>query len=166
MIAQDAPGMELILWRHADAGEPVEASELDLARRLTTRGRKQAQRVAGWLAMRLPERYLLLSSPAQRTLETARALTDRIRIDERLSPGASAADVLAAAGWPHPSEGRSRVVVVVGHQPCLGEAAALALAASPTGWPLKKGGLFWLIARADASERPVMLRAAITPDLA
>lgn len=165
MNRRDAPLMELILWRHADAGEPIEEPEHDAARRLTARGQKQAQRVAGWLSARLPERYLLLCSPAQRALETARALGERVRVDERLAPGARATDVLGVVGWPLQREGRSRVVVVVGHQPWLGEAAALALAGTALGWSLKKGGLFWLVARADPSDRPVVLRAAIGPDL-
>ena len=42
--------MELLLWRHAEAapGEP------DLARPLTERGRRQAERMARFLAPRLP----------------------------------------------------------------------------------------------------------------
>ena len=41
--------MELILWRHADA----EPGDPDLARRLTSKGQKQAERMAAWLGPRL-----------------------------------------------------------------------------------------------------------------
>src|SRR5947208_88013 len=58
--------MELILWRHADA----EDGTPDLARRLTKKGRKQAERVAEWLEERLPGDYVLLCSPALRERET------------------------------------------------------------------------------------------------
>ena len=51
--------MNLILWRHAEA-EDIAAS--DLARQLTTRGRKQAQTVAKWLRARLPDDALILAS--------------------------------------------------------------------------------------------------------
>jgi len=157
--------MELILWRHADAGEPYEDAAHDLERKLTTRGRKQAQRVAGWLAARLPERYLLISSPAPRAVETAAFLRERVRVDERLAPGASGTALLAAVGWPAGLEGRARHIVLVGHQPALGEAAALALTGSARSWSLRKGALFWLAARPDDADRPVMLRAAMAPDL-
>ena len=62
--------MELILWRHAEA----EDGEPDEERRLTGRGKKQAKRVAKWLARRLPEDFAVISSPARRALQTARAL--------------------------------------------------------------------------------------------
>jgi phosphohistidine phosphatase len=165
MNRADAGAMELILWRHADAGEPLEDAAQDRERKLTPRGRKQAQRVAGWLAARLPERYLLIGSPAPRAVETAVFLGERVRIDERLAPGVSGAALLAIAGWPAGLEGRPRHVVLVGHQPSLGEAAALALAGSPQAWSLRKGALLWLAARPEDADRPVMLRAAIAPDL-
>ena len=54
--------MDLILWRHAEAEDGVP----DLERRLTAKGRKQAERVAQWLLQRMPARFILLSSPATR----------------------------------------------------------------------------------------------------
>jgi len=50
--------MDLILWRHAEAedlheGGPQEGS--DLHRSLTSRGEKQAARMAAWLDRQLPE---------------------------------------------------------------------------------------------------------------
>jgi phosphohistidine phosphatase len=116
--------MNLILWRHAEA-EDIAPS--DLARQLTVRGRKQAQAVAKWLRARLDEDAVILSSPAVRTIQTVESLTDQYRAVRELAPGASAADVLAAAGWP---EGIAPTVVIVGHQPTLGHVAALLLANS------------------------------------
>ena len=43
--------MDLILWRHADA----ENGEVDLARELSLRGHKQAERMGRWLSKRLAE---------------------------------------------------------------------------------------------------------------
>lgn len=157
--------MELILWRHADAGEPLPDPQIDITRRLSARGRKQAARMAAWLSARLPERYLLISSPAPRALETAEALGGKLRLDERLSPGASGGDVLQVAGWPHGVDGRPRHCVIVGHQPALGQAAVWALCGLDTQWALKKAAILWLVARPEAPERPVLLRAAIGPDL-
>jgi phosphohistidine phosphatase len=79
-----------------------------------------------------------------------------------LAPGASAEDVLGAAGWP---EGIAPTVVVVGHQPTLGHVAARLLANSDSSWPLKKAGLWWLASRGREGDEQVVLRAAISPDL-
>ena len=149
--------MDLILWRHADAAR----GGRDLERKLTAQGRKQAARMAEWLRERLPSRFKLLTSPAQRTRETADALSARYQISDRLAPGAAPADVLEAAGWPS----RKGAVVVVGHQPDLGRVAAVLLAGAESEWPVKKGGLWWISDRERDGKHQVVLRAVMTPDL-
>lgn len=144
--------MELILWRHADA----EDGAPDLERKLTKKGRKQAARVAEWLLEHLPEDFVVIASPAARAQETADALGVKIRTVDRLAPGASVKTILQAAGWPD-GDG---TVIVVGHQPDLGRAIAYLVSGKETEWSLKKGGLWWL-----ASDLPVEVRAAISPDL-
>jgi phosphohistidine phosphatase len=151
--------MHLILWRHAEA-EDYAAS--DLARQLTARGRRDAQAVAKWLRLRLESSAVILASPAARTVQTVEALTDQYRTVRELAPGGGVAEVLAAAGWP---DGIAPTVVVVGHQPTLGEVAARLLAGSDQGWSLKKGGLIWLQSRSRESGEQATLRAAISPDL-
>ncbi len=165
MIGGEHRRMELILWRHADAGDPLEDREADLGRRLTARGRKQSVRVAKWLTARLPERYVLVASPAPRALETAEALGIEPRIDARLAPGASGAQILAAINWPQGLDGRVRHCIVVGHQPSLGEAASLAITGRAAPWTLRKSSLLWLASRPDDASRPPFIRAAIGPDL-
>jgi|CXWL01.1.fsa_nt_gi phosphohistidine phosphatase len=149
--------MDLILWRHADAAE----GGRDLERKLTAKGHKQAARMAKWLGARLPSRVAIFSSPARRARETAEALGARYKIVERLAPGASPEDILSAAGWP----GRKGAVLVVGHQPDLGRAAAVLLSGSSAPWSLKKGGLWWLSNRERDGEAEVVLRAVLAPDL-
>ncbi len=149
--------MDLILWRHADAAE----GGRDLERRLTAKGRKQAVRMAEWLAARLPSRYVVLASPAKRARETADALGVRYKISERLAPGAAPADVLEAAGWPS----HKGAVVVVGHQPDLGRVAAALLSGAEAEWSMKKGGLWWLNNRERGGEEQTVLRAVLSPDL-
>jgi phosphohistidine phosphatase len=153
--------MHLILWRHAEA-EEFAAS--DLARQLTTRGRKQAQSVAKWLRARLPDDALILASPAARTIQTVEALTDQYRVVRELAPNASVDDVLSAAGWP---EGIASTVLIVGHQPTLGEVAARLLSSGqdPRSWALKKGALVWIASRERNGDEQAVLHAAITPDL-
>ena len=150
--------MDLILWRHAEAEDGVP----DSARRLTAKGQRQAERMAKWLARRLPGRPEMIVSPARRARETARALTRRFGTNRAVAVGAAARTVLKAAGWPGRGE---RIVVVVGHQPALGEAAALALGGRSAPLGLKKGALVWIESRTRDGRTQVVLRAAMSPDL-
>ena len=74
----------------------------------------------------------MLTSPLLRARETAAAIATgagaELRVDERLAPGASADDVLAAI------EGAGGTVVAVGHQPDCSEIAA-ALGAGEQDFP-------------------------------
>lgn len=150
--------MDLILWRHAEAEE----GGPDRARALTPRGHKQAKTIARWLAKRLPEGTKILVSPAVRAQQTAAALERAVVTDRRIDVGATASAVLSAAGWPN----GAGAVVVVGHQPSLGRAAALALTGTPADWSIRKGAAWWLKRRARGGEVEVVLRAVIGPDLA
>ena len=147
--------MDLIIWRHADA----EDGAPDAERKLTAKGEKQARRIAAWLQDRLDDDYVVLSSPARRARDTARALSARYEVTEELGAGATPQSVLKAAGWPR----REGTVVVVGHQPTLGQTVALVLTGKDEGWSLKKGGLWWMRSREDGD---VIVRAVIAPDLA
>jgi phosphohistidine phosphatase len=149
--------VDLVLWRHADAapGSP------DLERKLTAKGRKQAERVGSWLVARLPGRYTVLSSPARRARETADALGIRYKVVESLAPGAAPDRVLEVCGWPS----HKGAVIVVGHQPDLGRVAALLLSGTDGEWSVKKGGLWWLSNRERDGEAQVVVRAALAPDL-
>ncbi|HEX2825523.1 MAG TPA: histidine phosphatase family protein [Burkholderiales bacterium] len=146
--------MNLILWRHADA----EDGRDDMARRLTRKGRNQAKHVAEWLERHLPASTRVIVSPAVRARQTAEALARDLHTDEHVSPGAAPADVLAATGWPN----APTAVLVVGHQPTLGEAAALALTGKPLPWHVPKGGLWWLRSKDDGE---VVVVAVMTPAL-
>jgi phosphohistidine phosphatase len=132
----------------------------DLARRLTGKGRKQAERVAQWLLQRLPARFVLLSSPAARAQQTAEALGVPIKTDKTLAPGATPAAILKACGWPD----YKGAAVVVGHQPDLGLALAHLLGAHG-GFSLKKGGLWWVSNRVRDEKDQVVVRAVASPDL-
>lgn len=150
--------MDLILWRHAEA----EDGAPDRARKLTAKGRRQASRMAKWLAKRLPGRPETIASPAKRAQQTARALTRRFDARKAVDVGAGARSVLKAAGWPG---GDERVVLIVGHQPALGEAAALALGGKSAPLGLKKGAMVWIESRTRDGRTEVVLRAAMSPDL-
>ena len=146
--------MELILWRHADAEDRVP----DEARALTAKGEKQARRVAAWLKKQLPKGARVLASPAKRAQQTARALTRQFETCVEIGTSAGPQSILDAAGWPD----GDATVVVVGHQPTLGQAAALAVTGKPGEWSLKKGALWWLESRGRGE---VVTRAVISPDM-
>ncbi|TAK49581.1 MAG: histidine phosphatase family protein [Betaproteobacteria bacterium] len=150
--------MELILWRHADADEDEE----DLSRKLSAKGHRQVAWVASWLQQRLPTRYIVYTSPAERAKETAVALGVETKVTKRLAPGAAVADVLELVDWPNRT---GSVAVVVGHQPTLGRVAAYLMAGVENDLSIRKGGLWW-IARRDREGKPnVVVRAVISPDV-
>ena len=146
--------MDLILWRHADAENGIP----DEGRQLTIKGRKQAKKMAVWLAPRLPAGYRVIVSPAARARETAAALTENVVIEKAVSTAATPQDVLKAAGWPQ----GSGTVIVVGHQPTLGAVAALALTGVAAAWSVKKGAIWWIACDADGG---VQVRAVLTPSI-
>lgn len=151
--------MELILWRHAEAklGLP------DEARTLNTKGRKQAAKMAVWLDVNLPESCKILVSPAVRTVQTAEALGRKIRIHPDLGPNADAATILAAANWPNARES----VLIIGHQPALGQIASLLIAGMQQNWRIRRGNVWWISQRerGESSGNGIFLRAVIAPDM-
>jgi phosphohistidine phosphatase len=110
--------VRLYLVRHAEA----ERGEPDALRRLSPSGRAQARELGQRLAAEGVRPAIVLTSPLVRARETgeeiARATGAPCEGDERLAPGATAEDVLAA------TRGRGETVVVVGHQPDCGRIAA------------------------------------------
>ncbi len=150
--------MDLILWRHAEAEDRIP----DTARALTKRGLKQAQQVAAWLNERLPAETEILVSPAKRAQQTAQAMGRPFETSRAIDVGGSATHLLAAAGWP---DGKKRCVLIVGHQPTLGEVAALLLGGHEAAWSVKKGAVWWLSSRVRGENNQVVLRASISPDL-
>lgn len=148
--------MDLILWRHAQAEDGMP----DLRRRLTARGREDAKRAGAWLRERLPAGATrVLSSPALRARQTADALGLGHDVVDALAPGADAAAAIAATGWPEGGDGAT--VVVVGHNPWIGEAVSRLVAGREDGWAIRKGG-FWWLSRRDGD---VLVRAVISPEM-
>jgi len=149
--------MDLILWRHAEA----EDTSPDDRRQLTKKGRDQAQRVGRWLHARVPH-CRLVSSPAARARETAEGLDSSFDILPELYGGSSARDILEAVGWPR-AEG---TVILVGHQPLLGEIAAYLMAHRSDSWPIKKGAAWWFRTDETGPGLSTEIVAVIPPKLA
>ncbi|MGD9774227.1 SixA phosphatase family protein [Diaphorobacter sp.] len=151
--------MDLILWRHAEAENFLEEGE-DLERPLTQRGEKQAARMAVWLDRQLPDGLRVVSSPARRTEQTARALGRKYKLRAELLPGGSADDLLELAQWP-----RARgAVLVVGHQPMLGQTVAQLLGLRSQDCAIRKGAVWWLRHRQRQETAETILLAVQSPD--
>ena len=151
--------MDLILWRHAEAEDPHDGIS-DQERELTAKGKKQAKNMAEWLSAHLPEHARILVSPAARTVQTAEALERKFEVSRNLSTSASISDHLTASRWPV-----GDAVVLVGHQPTLGQFAALLMSGHPHAWDIKKGAVWWLRSAPQGSSAYATLRTAISPGM-
>ncbi len=135
--------MDLILWRHAEAEDWLlgdEQTGLDLDRSLTQRGEKQATRMAAWLDRQLPEGARIWVSPARRCEQTALALGRKYKIRAELAPDATPAKLLELVQWPT----NKYPILVIGHQPILGQTISQLLNLKESECAVKKGALWWL----------------------
>lgn len=152
---------DIILWRHAEA----EDGEPDLERRLTSKGHKQAAKMAAWLDLHLPANCRILCSPAQRTLQTVKALERKFRIADALAPDSDLQEGLALCR----STDRGEPVLLVGHQPQLGRMASTLLTGADQSWTLRKGAILWVAQRKpsepEGETTTLYLKAVLSPEL-
>ena len=159
----------IVLWRHADAVDAKSPEETDITRELSAKGRGQAKKMAVWLRHNLPKNTLVLTSPAVRAEQTAQALKWDYRIIKSLQPITTLSEVVNAL-----QKVEANNVLLVGHQPWLGELAAYLLELPNTKAPLnsasiKKGAVWWFkqkkVAQGDAAQiRPYGLVSVQHPD--
>lgn len=151
--------MDLILWRHAEAEDEREGQD-DLQRVLTSRGEKQAARVGAWLDRQLPEGTRIFTSPAVRCEQTVLALGRKYKVRPELAPGATVDHILAVAQWPDTRP----PVLLVGHQPSLGETLAHLLGVASGSVPVRKGGVWWLRTRERDGQQQTVVWSVQSPD--
>ncbi|WP_296446835.1 phosphohistidine phosphatase SixA [Rhodoferax sp. UBA5149] len=152
--------MDLVLWRHAEAQEWVEGCD-DMARALTSRGEKQAARMASWLDRQLPESTRILVSPSRRTEQTAMALGRKYKLRSALAPDGDVAQLLELVQWP----GAKGTVLVLGHQPTLGRTIAQLLGLSAPECAVKKGAVWWLRNRQHEALSQTVVVAVQSPEM-
>lgn len=159
--------MDLILWRHAEAEDwpeenPLSATDLD--RSLTPRGEKQAARMAVWLDRQLPEGTRILVSPALRCVQTAEALAAlgrKFKVRPELAPDADPAVLLTLAQWPQ----AKTPMLVIGHQPTLGQTIAQLVGLLESDCPVKKGALWWLRNREREGQSQTVVVTVQSPEV-
>ena len=154
-LPDEETSTDLLLWRHAEAEDGIP----DLKRKLTARGEKQAAQMAEWLRKHAPKDLRIVVSPATRCQQTATALGLPFETDKRLGADSNATNLLAAAGWP--DDGKAAAVLVVGHQPTLGQTAALLLSGAEDNWTIKKGAVWWFSNRTRQGDTQTILRASV-----
>lgn len=156
--------MDLILWRHAEAQDWPEAglqTGSDLERSLTSRGEKQAIRIAGWLDRQLPEGTRILVSPARRCEQTVMALGRKYKIRTELAPDATPEQLLELVAWPTSKS----PTLVVGHQPILGQTIAFLLGLKESECPVKKGAVWWLRNRERGGSSQTVVVTVQSPEI-
>lgn len=151
--------MDLILWRHAEAVECADPAQ-DFGRKLTTRGEKQASRVAHWLDRQLPHTTRIWASPAKRTQQTADALGRHFKTRDELGMDAGADELLSLVQWPT----CKTPTLLVGHQPALGQLIAHLLKLADGEVQVKKGSVWWLRHREREGVGQTVLLAVQSPD--
>ena len=133
--------MELFLMRHGDA-DPGEGD--DFARRLSDKGKKQAERMGAWLKdMRLAP-ILFVVSPFPRAHETADIVQGALgkgsvlQSDERLAPGMLPDTACAVI---HELGGHDQRLCLVGHSPDLDFLAAYLIGARGGAVEMRKAAV-------------------------
>jgi phosphohistidine phosphatase len=152
--------MDIVLWRHAEAVEWAPGCD-DMARVLTLRGEKQAARMANWLDRQLPDNTRIFTSPACRTVKTIDALGRKYKIKQELSPNCTAAQLLEVAQWPD----AKGVVLVVGHQPTLGQTIAQLIGLNAQECAVKKGAVWWLRTRQRDTQSQTVVVTVQSPEV-
>ena len=146
--------MNLVLWRHCEAAPGVP----DAARPLTPRGVAQARAMAAWLVQHLPVHCRILVSPALRAQQTAQALGRDFETTADVGTGTTVDTWLAAARWSEAGED----VLVVGHQPTLGQVASLLLDGESLDRSIATGAVLWL---SSGPRGGAALKLALAPDI-
>jgi phosphohistidine phosphatase len=152
--------MDLILWRHAEAID-LDLVGDDMLRTLTGKGDKQAARMAAWLDRQLPDGAKVWASPAARTQQTAQALGRKFKTHAAIAPLGSVDDLLKLVQWPH----AKGCVLVVGHQPTLGQTISRLLGLHESECAIKKGAIWWLRYREREGAGQALVVTVQSPEL-
>ena len=96
--------------------------------------------MGNWLDRQLPGGTRILVSPARRCEQTALALGRKYKIRTELAPGAAPGQLLELVQWPTAKS----PILIVGHQPTLGQTIAQLLGLQESECSVKKGAVWWL----------------------
>jgi phosphohistidine phosphatase len=163
--------MELFLLRH---GIAVERGDLDYKndaeRPLTAKGRRELRRVAAAMRKMKLSFDLMLSSPLVRAKQTAEIVAMELKLQkllkfsDTLKHGNNAKTLIGGLNHLKPAPEK---ILLVGHEPDLGELISLLVSGKPdANFALKKGGLAKLeIVKKLSAGRCATLVWLLTPKL-
>jgi phosphohistidine phosphatase len=117
--------------------------------------------MAHWLDRQLPDGAKVIASPAVRAQQTAQALGRKFKTHAALAPLGNCDQLLELVQWPH---GKG-CVLVVGHQPTLGQAISRLIGLQESECAVKKGAVWWLRHKERDVEGATVVVTVQTPDL-
>ena len=89
-----------------------------------------------------------------------------MEVDNRLAPGARTSSVLASLDEVlRDGSGDEVAIVMVGHQPWVGQIARRLLTGQDGDWSVKKASAWWLVRRSRNGDAEWTLKTVIDPDL-
>jgi phosphohistidine phosphatase len=154
------------LMRHGIAADPTPGTS-DADRALTAEGVRKTERVAVGLQRMRVKPDLILSSPLRRAEETARLVADVLKPNASIElfpplAGGFAVEDLIKGLRPHR---QARELLLVGHQPDLGQLASYLMTGSVNLAPLpfKKAGVAAIELSSVPPRSPGMLQWFLTP---
>lgn len=159
--------MELYIMRHGIAlpGDAPGVSS-DGERPLTQKGVKRVRKVAKGLLSLQVSFDRILTSPLLRARQTAQVIAEVLSVEERMQeiPELAPEGLVEELMTRLADYREEKRILLVGHQPLLGETASLLLCRSKTvEVRLKKGGLCCLEVDDLRSETPAVLHWMLTP---
>jgi phosphohistidine phosphatase len=153
--------MELIVWRHAHALD-ADIGQNDLERELSEKGQQQAKKMARWLERQLAPDCRILVSPSVRTLATIAPLQRPYTVTPELAPDTSVERILKLVDWPN----YSGQIMIVGHQPSLGDLVSQLMFNSVSKYAIRKACLNWIAQKSDAQgQLKTYIKAVMSPEL-
>lgn len=156
--------MKLYVMRHAEAIERNGTLQ-DVWRYLTEKGRTDAEKVASSVVRNGPKPRLTITSPLTRAVQTAEIAAAKacrknvVVASELLLPGG---DINELATYLKGC-GDSRRVMVVGHEPQLGQLVELLLGLENSGLVLKKGSCVALELDPEKNDKPATFLWYLAP---
>ncbi len=134
-------GKRIFLVRHAKALKREEWKKDDCLRPLTEEGIEEFKNFLEWLAPVLPKKALVISSPCERALQTAKLIAERVKgdliVEELLSPDAEPEDYEKVIKKYKKKEN----LILVGHEPDLSLFLNYLTCLSPSKLAFKKGAV-------------------------
>jgi phosphohistidine phosphatase len=154
---------ELHFLRHADAGDPEAWTRPDAERPLSSKGKRQAERLARLLASTAFRADAIISSPKIRAEQTARPLAELLGLEVTIEPRLGGPFDLDDIDAILHDAGDPRRPVLVGHDPEFSDTVA-----ELTGAPslsMKKGAMLRIDIEPPLRAGEGRLAWLVTPEL-